>query len=84
MTRRSMQKFYFERIRNKITTILVTHSVDEALLIGNTIMIGVGPNSQTFEIDRDKSVGFEAWEESSAFATLRKQILASIAETTQP
>ncbi len=48
ITRRKMQNFYWKNIKGLTTSILVTHDIEEALLIADEVRVGVKKDSPTF------------------------------------
>lgn len=44
-TRRNMQEFYWENVKGRITAIFITHGIDEAILIGDTVRVGIRTDS---------------------------------------
>ena len=51
ITRSSMQEFFWETVKGRITTVLVTHDMGEALLIADNVRVGVHPTGTTVRSD---------------------------------
>ncbi len=54
ITRRNIQNFFVEHVKPKVTSIFVTHNIDEALTVGDDIRVGIGPNADEYTSDTGK------------------------------
>lgn len=76
ITRREMQRFFFEKIRGNVASIFITHSIDEAVLLSDKILVGVR-DGVLIDVDRKES-DFEAFEKSAVFSRTRIRILDAL------
>lgn len=72
-----MQKFYIANVHNNISAVFVTHDVEEALLIGNYVRIGVTQDSEVIKINKG-NIPPHDWEMQDEFYKYRKKILTSL------
>jgi ABC-type nitrate/sulfonate/bicarbonate transport system ATPase subunit/ABC-type nitrate/sulfonate/bicarbonate transport system permease component len=48
ITRRAMQEFFFEEIKGSLTCVFVTHDIGEAVLLADTVRVGVSSDAPVF------------------------------------
>jgi ABC-type nitrate/sulfonate/bicarbonate transport system ATPase subunit len=77
ITRRQLQTFYRTHVRGKVTALFVTHDLTEALLVGNEISIGVGPDRKLLAVDGSVSSSGE-WEFTSRFGELKRNVFTEL------
>lgn len=77
LTRRQLQRFYWEHIRGRVTAVFVTHDLEEALLIGDQVMVGVGVSSSTLQVDKE-GLSPNQWELRDEFGVLRREIIVAL------
>ncbi|WP_170179746.1 ATP-binding cassette domain-containing protein [Flavivirga rizhaonensis] len=76
ITRHKLQRFFNEKINGKITSVFVTHDINEAIIIGNKVIVGLKKGKKEFIINNEKDVsGFEFTEQ---FVGLKKSILSAL------
>lgn len=76
MTRREMQIFFVEKIRGKVASVLVTHSIDEAVLLCDKILVGIDDISVIDVNTHDDDL--RSFERSNKFYTCRNQVLDAL------
>lgn len=76
ITRRTMQRFFVEQVHGRIPCLFVTHSLDEAILLGNVVRVGISDGSEV-EIDRHGQ-SFDAFESSEVCLHYRRILLQRI------
>ena len=77
LTRRRLQKYYIDHVSRRTTTVLVTHDLEEALLLGDYVRIGTSADANVFEVGKDGLHPFE-WERQPEFAAARLHLLAEL------
>jgi ABC-type nitrate/sulfonate/bicarbonate transport system ATPase subunit len=77
ITRRQLQTFYRDHVRGKVTAVFVTHDLTEALLVSDSIVIGVDADRKTLQVDRTDSLSPE-WEFSPRFAQMKRIALEEL------
>ena len=77
LTRRRLQKYYIDHVSRRTTTVLVTHDLEEALLLGDYVRIGTRADAQVFEVSKEGQHPFE-WERQSEFAAARLRLLTEL------
>lgn len=77
ITRRKMQEFFWKNVHGRSTSLFVTHDIEEALIIGDIVRVGVDPNSVNIEVKKSTNSPYE-WETSDEFNFLRKRLLAAL------
>jgi ABC-type nitrate/sulfonate/bicarbonate transport system ATPase subunit/ABC-type proline/glycine betaine transport system permease subunit len=77
ITRRQLQKFYTNNVSGKVTAVFVTHDIDEALLVGDFVRVGVEQKTFTLKINKENLSPHE-WEMKESFGTQRAQIIKSL------
>jgi len=74
ITRRQLQQFYSKYVHGKVTAIFVTHDIEEALIIGDIVKIGVNKNGVSLETDKE-SLSPQEWELRESFIKQRNTII---------
>ncbi len=77
ITRRQLQRFFWEHLHGRVTAVFVTHDLEEALLIGDRVAVGVGRESQSLDVDKNGLPPHE-WERGPAFSRLRADLIAHL------
>ena len=77
ITRRKMQNFYWTHVREKVTAVFVTHDLEEAMLIGDWVQVGVRADSKLFEVNKRGTAPHE-WELQDEFGLLRNSLIAAL------
>lgn len=77
ITRRQLQTFYRDHVRGRVTSAFVTHDLTEALLVSDTVAIGVNIDRKTLEVDRAESLSPD-WEFTPRFAELKRMALVEL------
>nr|WP_321237243.1 ATP-binding cassette domain-containing protein [uncultured Psychroserpens sp.] len=76
ITRNKLQKFFNEKINGKITSVFVTHDINEAIIIGDKIRVGLNENGKEFSLDKKETIS--DFEFSQQFIDLKKKILNAL------
>ena len=79
ITRRNLQMFYGRNINGKISAVFVTHDVEEALLVGNSVRVGVEKQATTIQVDTQKLTPHE-WELTESFSEQKSRIISALEE----
>jgi NitT/TauT family transport system ATP-binding protein len=77
ITRRQLQDFYARKVHGKVTAVFVTHDLEEALLIGDSVRVGVGASHSVLEADKHGTPAHE-WELTPEFAELRVRLIQAL------
>ena len=77
ITRRRLQEFYNKWVRGRVTCLFVTHDVEEALVVGDQVIVGVASGSERIQVARTVE-GVREWEVSPPFIELRRRLLARL------
>ncbi len=77
ITRRKLQRFYTKNVKGNVSAVFVTHDVDEALLVSDFVLVGVGRNSERIEPNKE-SLDPHEWELHSNFAASRARLFAAL------
>jgi ABC-type nitrate/sulfonate/bicarbonate transport system ATPase subunit len=80
ITRRQLQRFFWQHVHGKITALFVTHDLEEALLIGDRVMIGVGESNAIIETEKD-GLSVDQWEFQEQFSRLRAALIKALEHT---
>lgn len=77
ITRRRLQAFYCDHIRRRFSAVFVTHDIEEAMVVGDRVRIGVARDAAEFEINK---IGLEVreWERSPEFLRLRNALISAL------
>lgn len=77
ITRRRLHAFYCSHIKGHLSAIFVTHDVEEALIVGNRIRVGVQRDAPEFIVD---TLGLPPaeWERHPDFFGLRNEVIESL------
>ncbi len=81
LTRRRLQRYYIDHVSGRTTTVLVTHDLEEALLLGDFVRVGTLPDADLLEIKKNGLNPFE-WERRPEFAAARLQLLTELERVT--
>jgi ABC-type nitrate/sulfonate/bicarbonate transport system ATPase subunit len=73
ITRRNLQVFFWRHVRNKVTAVFVTHDLNEALLVGTHVSVGVRKEQQSFRINPENQ-SITDWEFTDSFSHLKKRV----------
>ncbi len=82
ITRRQLQRFYRNSVFGKVTSVFVTHDLDEALTVGDLVMVGVSHGAVTRPIEK-AGRSLEEWEVSDSFTRQQRalvKLLGTLAE----
>ncbi len=77
ITRRRLQGFYCEHIHGRFAAVFVTHDIEEALIVGHRVRIGVARGAAEFSIDR-RGLGPRDWELRPEFLRLRHELILAL------
>jgi len=77
ITRRQLQRFFSEHVHGKTTAVFVTHDPEEAMLIGDRVMIGVTQTPEMIESEKD-GIPIQKWEFQPEFAQLRTKLIQAL------
>ncbi len=76
-TRRQLQTFFDLHVRSRVSTIFVTHDINEALIVGDSVLVGVDERARSF-VARPKDHQIEDWEFSSDFSSKKRDVLLAL------
>jgi ABC-type nitrate/sulfonate/bicarbonate transport system ATPase subunit/ABC-type nitrate/sulfonate/bicarbonate transport system permease component len=77
ITRRQLQEFYWRKVSGKVTAVFVTHDLEEALLVGDVVRVGVGADGAMLAVNKAGHPPHE-WELTGAFSDLRIQLIQTL------
>lgn len=77
ITRRRLQAFYDDKVHGKVSAVFVTHDVEEALIVGDRVRIGVGNDAVEVEVDKEGQTPHE-WELGESFGRQRATVLRAL------
>lgn len=83
ITRRKLQHFFWQHVHGKVTAVFVTHDVEEALLIGDEVQIGVDGKIDSIFIGKNGQPPGQ-WEFGAEFAELRCQVISALEKSHEP
>jgi ABC-type nitrate/sulfonate/bicarbonate transport system ATPase subunit/ABC-type nitrate/sulfonate/bicarbonate transport system permease component len=73
ITRRKLQEFYCGHIQGRIPCVFVTHSLDEAITVGNRVRVGLGADGEMVVEKSGRSIA--EWEESEDYLNDRNRLI---------
>ncbi len=77
ITRRQLQRFFWQHVHGRVTAVFVTHDIEEATLISDKVMTGVLATTPAVEIERD-GMTFVQWERSDRFERVRTALVDTL------
>ncbi|MCB0829251.1 MAG: ATP-binding cassette domain-containing protein [Solirubrobacterales bacterium] len=77
LTRRRIQRLFLDRIGGRITCLFVTHDLDEAITLADSVRVGVRCDAPVLPIERDSSDPF-TWQETPEFLKCRSMVLRAL------
>jgi ABC-type nitrate/sulfonate/bicarbonate transport system ATPase subunit len=77
LSRRHLQRFFWEHVHGRVTAIFVTHDLEEALLVGDQVQIGVEPSSPRIQVEKHGLSPHE-WELREEFGSLRATLITTL------
>jgi ABC-type nitrate/sulfonate/bicarbonate transport system ATPase subunit len=80
ITRRQLQHFYWQHVHGRVTAVFVTHDLEEALLIGDIVRVGVTPTAAMIEVDK-QDLPPHQWELHENFSRLRANLIAALEDS---
>jgi ABC-type nitrate/sulfonate/bicarbonate transport system ATPase subunit/ABC-type nitrate/sulfonate/bicarbonate transport system permease component len=80
ITRRQLQHFYWQRVHGRVTAVFVTHDLEEALIIGDTVRVGIAPSSKVIKVNKGDLPPHE-WELNESFNHLRTDLIAALEDS---
>ena len=80
ITRRRLQRFFWDHVHGKITAVFVTHDPEEAILIGDRVMVGVGEKRAMIASEKN-GIPIGKWEFGDEFARLRIILIKALEQT---
>jgi ABC-type nitrate/sulfonate/bicarbonate transport system ATPase subunit/ABC-type nitrate/sulfonate/bicarbonate transport system permease component len=79
ITRRRLQAFYNEKVNSKVSAVFVTHDVEEALIVGDRVRIGIQDCATEIIVDKE-GLPPHVWELGESFGKERARVLAALEE----
>jgi ABC-type nitrate/sulfonate/bicarbonate transport system ATPase subunit/ABC-type proline/glycine betaine transport system permease subunit len=79
ITRRRLQAFYNAKVNGKVSAVFVTHDVEEALIVGDRVRIGVQDGATEVIVDKE-GLPAHVWELGESFGKQRARVLAALEE----
>ena len=80
ITRREAQQFFLDHIKSRRTAVFVTHDLDEAILLGDSIMVGIGSDAKIYR-KKEECIG-HSQEQNDRQKSLKEKLTLDLQKET--
>jgi ABC-type nitrate/sulfonate/bicarbonate transport system ATPase subunit/ABC-type nitrate/sulfonate/bicarbonate transport system permease component len=77
ITRRKMQSFYWTHVHGHVTSVFVTHDLEEAMLVGDFVRVGIHPGASEIRMEK-RGLDPHEWEKTPEFDQLRRHLIGDL------